>query len=329
MDRDEVISASDLERYGYCPLSWWLGRTFQSHTPAQERGELAHRNKAGEYRRIRQMEQRAWDWERMVFLFSLVATVLAVTGISLMRATGSTDGDWLLPLLSIIWFFAVIAMLYLSAQRGRAIIEVRRWQTVAILGLVLMVVAMNIGNLLKADPAVSIIMEVLALVWLIAASIALYISLSTSQRAEERKDEEGLEGEIRYVGTDDSPLYYSERCGLSGRPDFVLDINGQLIPGDLKTGRTPKGPLFSHILQVAAYCLLIAEDTGRRPPYGLLRYGEVEHEIEFDPELERILLEKLEEMRALMRSGDVHRNHNRPGKCAGCSRRDLCPERLV
>jgi CRISPR-associated exonuclease Cas4 len=329
MDRDEVISASDLERYGYCPLSWWLGRTFQSHTPAQERGELAHRNKAVEYRRIRQMEQRAWDWERMVFLFSLVATVLAVTGISLMRATGSTDGDWLLPLLSIIWFFAVIAMLYLSAQRGRAIIEVRRWQTVAILGLVLMVVAMNIGNLLKADPAVSIIMEVLALVWLIAASIALYISLSTSQRAEERKDEEGLEGEIRYVGTDDSPLYYSERFGLSGRPDFILDINGQLIPGDLKTGRTPKGPLFSHILQVAAYCLLIAEDTGRRPPYGLLRYGEVEHEIEFDPELERILLEKLEEMRALMRSGDVHRNHNRPGKCAGCSRRDLCPERLV
>jgi len=329
MDRDEVISASDLERYGYCPLSWWLGRTFQSHTPEQERGELVHRNKAEEYRRIRQMEQRAWDWERMVFLFSLVATVLAVTGISLMRATGTTDGDWLLPLLSIIWFFAVIAMLYLSAQRGRAIIEVRRWQPVAILGLVLMVVAMNIGNLFEADPAVSMIMEVLALVWLIAASVALYISLSTSRQVEDRKDEEGLEGEVRYVGTDDSPLYYSERYGLSGRPDFVLDINGQLIPGDLKTGRTPKGPLFSHILQVAAYCLLIAEDSGRRPPYGLLRYGEEEHDIEFDPELERILLEKLEEMRALMRTGDVHRNHNRPGKCAGCSRRDLCPERLV
>jgi len=23
----EVISASEMERYGYCPLSWWLGRT--------------------------------------------------------------------------------------------------------------------------------------------------------------------------------------------------------------------------------------------------------------------------------------------------------------
>jgi CRISPR-associated exonuclease Cas4 len=42
-----------------------------------------------------------------------------------------------------------------------------------------------------------------------------------------------------------------------------------------------------------------------------------------------MLLEKLEEMRKLMRSGEVHRNHNRPGKCASCSRRESCPEKLV
>ncbi|KAF5071142.1 PD-(D/E)XK nuclease superfamily protein [anaerobic digester metagenome] len=329
MDRGDVISASDLERYGYCPLSWWLGRQSQSHTPEQEQGEIAHRDKADEYRRIRSIEQKAWDWERMVFLFSLVATVLAVTGISLMRAAGSADIDWILPLLSIIWFLAVIAMLYLSAQRGRAIIKVRRLQIVAIIGLVLMAVAMNVGNLLRADPMVSMILEALALLWLIAASVALYISLSASQKAGEWKDLEGLDGEIHYVGTDSSSLYLSERYGLSGRPDFVLEIDGQLIPGDLKTGRTPKGPLFSHILQVAAYCLLIAETSGRRPPYGLLRYGSEEHEIEFDPELERMLLDKLEEMRGLMRSGEVHRNHMRPGKCASCSRRDSCPEKLV
>jgi len=329
MDRGEVISASDLERYGYCPLSWWLGRQSQSHTPEQEQGDLAHADKAEEYRRIRGIEQKAWDWERMVFLFSLVATVLAVTGISLMRATGSVNFEWILPLLSIIWFLAVIAMLYLSAQRGRAIIQVRRMQIVAIIGLVLMVVAMNIGNLLQADPMVSMILEALALLWLIAASVALYLSLSAAQKAGEWRSEEGLAGEIHYVGTDSSPLYFSERYGLSGRPDFVLEIDGQLIPGALKTGRTPKGPLFSHILQVAAYCLLIAESSGKRPPYGLLRYGSEEHEIEFDPEMEKILLEKLEEMRGLMRSGEVHRNHNRPGKCASCSRRDSCPEKLV
>ena len=329
MDETEVISASDLERYGYCPLSWWLGRRSRSSTPDQERGELVHRSKADEYRRIRGIEQKAWDWERMVFLFSLVATVLALTGISLMRAFSGANLDWILPLLSIIWFVAVIAMLYLSAQMGQAIIRVRRLQMLAIIGLVLMVVAMNIGGLFHADPRISMILEVLALVWMMAASLALYLSLSASQEAGRKKDEEGLEGEIRYVGTDSSPLFFSERYGLSGRPDFVLEIDGQLIPGDLKTGRTPRGPLFSHIMQVAAYCLLIAETSGKRPPYGLLRYGDEEHEIEFDPELEKLLLGKLEEMRGLMRSGEVHRNHNRPGKCAKCSRRDSCPERLV
>lgn len=288
-----------------------------------------HRSKADEYRRIRGIEQKAWDWERMVFLFSLVATVLALTGISLMRASSGANLDWILPLLSIIWFVAVIAMLYLSAQMGQAIIRVRRLQILAIIGLVLMVVAMNIGGLFHADPRISMILEVLALVWMMAASLALYLSLSASQEAGRKKDEEGLEGEIRYVGTDSSPLFFSERYGLSGRPDFVLEIDGQLIPGDLKTGRTPRGPLFSHIMQVAAYCLLIAETSGKRPPYGLLRYGDEEHEIEFDPELEKLLLGKLEEMRGLMRSGEVHRNHNRPGKCAKCSRRDSCPERLV
>jgi CRISPR-associated exonuclease Cas4 len=329
MERAEVISASDLERYGYCPLSWWLGRQAQSRTTEMDEGDRAHRSKAEEYRRIRHMEQIAWDWERMVFLFSLVATVLSVTGISLMRIGGNTDWNLVLSLLSVIWFLAVVAMLYLSAQKGRAIIKVQRLQIWAILGLFVMAVAMNIGNLIKADPMVSMIMEVLALLWLIAASLALYLSLSTAQQVKEWKGEEGLEGEIHYVGTDSSPLYFSERYGLSGRPDFVLEMEGQLIPGDLKTGRTPKGPLFSHILQVAAYCLLITESSGKRPPYGLLRYGDVEHEIEFDQELESLLLGKLEEMRGILRSGEAHRNHNRPGKCARCSRRDSCPERLI
>ncbi len=329
MDREEVISASELERYGYCPLSWWLGRQVQAHNQELEEGDRAHRNKADEYRRIRRMDQTAWDWERMVFLFSLVATVLAVTGLSLMRVAQETDWGWLLSLLSVIWFFAVIAMLYLSAQRGRALIKVRRLQTWAILGLVMMVLAMNLGNLIKTDPMVSMIIEALALLWLIAASFALYLSLSATQQAKEWKGEQGLKGDVHYVGTDSSPVYLSQRHGLSGRPDFVLEIDGQLIPGDLKTGRTPKGPLFSHIMQVAAYCLLIAEDSGKRPPYGLLRYGDVEHEIEYTVELENLLLSKLEEMRGILRSGEAHRNHNRPGKCVSCSRRASCPERLL
>ena len=64
-------------------------------------------------------------------------------------------------------------------------------------------------------------------------------------------------------------------------------------------------------------------------PYGILRYEGIEHEIEFSEELEVLLLSKLREMRTLMINNDVHRNHSREGKCRNCSRRDICPERLV
>lgn len=328
MDRGEVISASDLERYGYCPLSWWLGRQAKVHNAELDEGDRIHRSKADEYLRITHAEEMAWDWERMVFLFSLVATVLALTGISLMRVDGGADWRWTLTLLSIMWFFVVIALLYLSAQKGRALIMVRRQQMLAIVGLVMMVIAMNVGTLIEVDPMVSMIIEASALLWLIAASFALYRSLSAAQQAKEWMGEQKLEGKIHYVGTDSSPLYLSEGLGLSGRPDFVLEVNGNLIPGDLKTGRTPKGPLFSHILQVAAYCVLIAESSGKRPPYGLLVYGDVEHEIEFTDELEMILHNKLDEMRGIIVTGEAHRNHNRPGKCTTCSRRASCSERL-
>jgi CRISPR-associated exonuclease Cas4 len=328
MDREETISASDLERYGYCPLSWWLGRQAQVRNQELDEGDKAHRSKADEYRRIRTVEQTAWEWERVVFLFSLVATILAISGISLMSAGEDTDWGWILSLLSIIWFFAVIVMLYLSAQKGTAAVKFRGLQVWTILGLVVMAVAMNLGNFIETDPGVSMLLEAMALLWLIGASFALFLSMSASEKAKEWKGEVGLEGEIHYVGTENSPIYMSEKYGLSGRPDFVLEIGGQLVPGDLKTGRTPKGPLFSHILQVAAYCLLISEDSGKRPPYGLLRYEGMEHEIEFTAELESILLGKLEEMRGILKSGEAHRNHNRPGKCATCSRRASCPERL-
>ena len=38
----ETISASDLERFGYCPLSWWLGLQSDVTSDALEQGEVQH-----------------------------------------------------------------------------------------------------------------------------------------------------------------------------------------------------------------------------------------------------------------------------------------------
>ena len=66
----------------------------------------------------------------------------------------------------------------------------------------------------------------------------------------------------------------------------------------------------------------------RNVSHGLLRYGDEEHEVEFNEDLRDLAISKLDEMRERKRSGNVHRNHNRPGKCRSCSRREMCPERL-
>ena len=125
-------------------------------------------------------------------------------------------------------------------------------------------------------------------------------------------------------------LFVSEKYRLSGRPDFVLLIEDEHIPVELKTGRVPRGPLFSHILQVATYCILMEEEFGNPPSHGIIRYGQVENEIEYDEALKDMVLKKANEMRGfLISGGDVHRNHNKPGKCKHCSRRNVCPEKLA
>ncbi|MFP4052087.1 MAG: CRISPR-associated protein Cas4, partial [Thermoplasmata archaeon] len=77
------------------------------------------------------------------------------------------------------------------------------------------------------------------------------------------------------------------------------------------------------------YCVLIEEEYDTAPPYGIIRYGETEFEIDYDDDLKELLLGKLEDMREAKQTRDIHRNHNRKGKCRNCSRRDLCSESLV
>ncbi len=228
--------------------------------------------------------------------------------------------------LSVFWVAAVLILVHSVTSNADG--DIRRERMIAVAGIVVMVVALNAVTLLQVDPGVAAIFEVLALLWLMGASTALYYSLVAESLAKRKRRKVNVDGKLLYVGTDDQRLLVSERYKLTGRPDYILMVDDELIPVDLKTGRQPRGPLFSHILQIGAYCLLLSDENGKRVCRGILKYGDVEHEIEFDEELENLLLSKLAEMRGLMISGDVHRNHNRVGKCVGCSRRDGCPERL-
>ncbi|MDD1768478.1 MAG: CRISPR-associated protein Cas4 [Methanomassiliicoccales archaeon] len=325
----EAISASDLERFAYCPLSWWLSTRSDVTSPVLEEGEREHKALSVELSDIMEEEKRARNWERVVLWFALTATVLAAIGVVFRPLENSSEWSKILGLLSIPWVISAVFMLYRSASAREERKRSQYEQVIVIFAIIAMVITLNSVTVLGVDPEIAMIYEVAALIWLIGASVALYVSLSASQAAIEKRRKKDIEGEIRYVGRRESRLLKSDRYGLSGRPDYILLIDGELVPVDVKTGRQPRGPLFSHILRVAAYCLLLSEDEGVKVTHGILKYDNIEHEIEFDDETKRLLISKLDEMRNLMTTQQVHRNHNRAGKCRSCSRRSICPERLA
>lgn len=324
----EPVSASALERFGYCPLSWWLALRSEVTSKELEEGEKEHSAVANDLVDIVEKERTARGWERIVLAFSIVATVLAMIGISLMTHDNSQQLSMVLGSISIVWIVAALFLLFRSASVKDKKERSRTQQIVAGFAIVAMVIALNAVTILDVNPELAVVLEIIALLWLIAASLALYVSIRSGRIAREIREKRAIQGEIKYVDNGEPRMLRSEGLGLQGRPDYILEIEGEMVPVELKSGRTPKGPLFSHILQVAAYCVLL-EEEGQKVTHGILRYEEAEHEIEYNQDLRIMVLSKLDDMRSLMKSGDVHRNHHRPGKCRSCSRREGCPERLA
>jgi CRISPR-associated exonuclease Cas4 len=121
----------------------------------------------------------------------------------------------------------------------------------------------------------------------------------------------------------------SEKYGLSGTPDYIVDTPRGPVPVEVKPTRTDSEPHESHILQVLAYCVLLEETTGKRPPYGLLKYSAETFRIDYNRETRGNLLAVVEAMRADAANKEVHRSHDVPGKCWACVYRTVCEESLA
>ena len=122
----------------------------------------------------------------------------------------------------------------------------------------------------------------------------------------------------------------SRRHGLTGRPDYLVRTRDGIIPVEAKSARRPAGgrPYDSHLLQLAAYCLLVEDALGARVPFGVVRYADGEVRVDYTDELRETLLETLEEIREARAARDVHRSHDERRRCASCGYRDVCDESL-
>ncbi|RRR67818.1 MAG: CRISPR-associated protein Cas4 [Candidatus Viridilinea halotolerans] len=133
--------------------------------------------------------------------------------------------------------------------------------------------------------------------------------------------------DVRDHHAPERPLY-ARRYGLTGRPDYLLERHGHLIPVEVKPSRSAPKPYPSDLMQLAAYCLLVEETSGQAPPYGLLRYADTTFRLAYTPAVRAELLATIEAMHEILDAEDVARSHEQAARCRGCSLRGECDDAL-
>ena len=175
--------------------------------------------------------------------------------------------------------------------------------------------------------------ELLFILILISFAYGLF-SFRNSQRIrnsiQKTKEEHAIpEGNIIYsdLNKPAKPLF-SKQHMLVGKPDYIVEHEKQYIPVEIKNTITNM-PYKSHIMQLAAYCLLIEEKYNTKVPFGLLVYGNGEqYRIPFDNNLKFELKETMKQIRYQIKANTIKRNHDSLNKCRACSFFDSCDQKL-
>jgi CRISPR-associated protein Cas4 len=159
-------------------------------------------------------------------------------------------------------------------------------------------------------------MNVLAL--LLAAGVVAYVVLGWLQAS--RRAKLGLTN-ASVVAADDSeigsPTLRSDRLGLVGRPNHLVRIDRKIIPVQQK----PRARRVhdSHVMQLAAQCMLVTDVYGVRPPYGLLVLANgVQQQVPFTRDLEKRVLETMARMHVVLKAGTQPGRRWMGSRCRAC-----------
>ncbi len=173
-----------------------------------------------------------------------------------------------------------------------------------------------------------------SIAWILIAFLLVGVALVALIMSVRLRGASGLpEGEVISsdvsVQTKGKPLY-SARYGLTGTPDYLTSTSDGLVPVEIKPTRKEEEPRQSHLLQVLAYCLLVEETGGRKPPYGLLRYSSSTFRVDYNDATRAHLLEVMDTMRrtAELEEWQIERNHEVPGRCRACGYKQICDQSL-
>lgn len=317
------FSAGELESFAYCPLSWFLGSGQDSATAS---GVAEHAKLSKELSGARDYTDSAAVYGNVVIYYAAVSTVLLSVALSLLNFRGKHFLSVLLVALALLWIIMAVSMLWIRTIAGFRTVPDKLLLYFTCAAIVFAALSITVLN---SNRFLSTLGMIASIVWLIGATVFLRLQLGAEYRVRDIYLKRRIPGRVVYFDDGNAPLLVSADGSLSGKPDIIVERNGSLYPVEFKSGRVPEGPLFSHIVQIAAYCKLVQDNYGMRPESGIIQYRGREFEVEYNKDMENLVQTKIKEMRGAIQAGSAHRNHNRPGKCLKCSRRSICPERLA
>ncbi|HJL97347.1 MAG TPA: Dna2/Cas4 domain-containing protein [Candidatus Poseidoniaceae archaeon] len=362
------VSASDLERHEYCPLSWSLSRQGNSgQGEAIVAGIKRHteiHEKMKSFQEIQSQKRRSitiWTWWFSVIIALSIDAIAfnyideVVTPIIMAQYLTMWSFTTLLVgfvTISVPWRSWIGLDETISRQKTKFLatkddftyfwepkgfiggwFEAGRIEASLLFGsIVLGLHAIALAGAKDREQA-TFILFITAMIWTLAASWQLQRMLLSENVLQTMKQEIDIDTESEVAYSDDdsnSHLLVDEKIGLRGRPDQIVIVDGEFIPFEQKTGKVPINPHPSHRMQLLAYLHLVEINTKKSSPYGVLRYGKENlHQIPWNDFSKQELRDAVTEVQRLMVQGGAIRNHNRPGKCRNCSRLYACDESLV
>ena len=363
------VSASDLERHAYCPLSWSLARDGKTgRGKAIDKGRIKH---AEIHQKVENFKLKQNDLRRALIIWSWWFTIVVMFVTDAIIFTNISDDrtpidiSRYLSILSVVWLIAALLAIYLPwrkwinlpIEKSPELQDLKNLDEVAIprtlqpygfiggwrqggrveAGLLMgaTIFGLHAIGLMWAEDKeqAGFILVTVAMIWTLLASWQLQRALLADNALEVARINAGLDENTDVAYSDDEAtagLLVDDLSGLRGRPDQIVIVDGEFIPVEQKTGKIPEKPHKSHKMQLLAYLHLVESTTGRKPPYGVLKYGsENLHTIDWNDENEHQLFSAVKEVQRLKVQGGAERNHNRKGKCESCSRRYACDSSLV
>ena len=307
------VSASDLERFMYCPLSWQLAKEGATGKgEAVEEGVEKHKEIHDEMNDFQEALIRmrrsllVWSWW---FGIIIAFTIDAFAFLYIDDVVNSPlEFAKILSMWSVSCLIASILSIALPWRNWlrfeRSMKEIREiknrfestgleptWSPIGFLGgwfsagkteagllLATIVIGVHSIALVAAEDRsqAGFVLMVIAFIWTFLATWQLQHSLRAENQMIASREKAGLDEGTELLYSDDdksSDLLMDNESGLRGRPDQIVISDGEFIPVEQKTGKVPKKPHQSHRLQLLAYISLVETSTTKSPPYGVLRYG--------------------------------------------------------